>query len=176
MITARWVAEAMSQCVGCPPYREIVPGGFGGTTCQDLTHALGVVARRVSHCGPILVRRRYFGAPENPAAWLLRVFRQRYPGFHETAAKDRVAGAFGYWQSPTDCLMCNGGLSNQLVILKDQKCPECGGTGYRSMRIGDEPTRWLAQQMNDWEWEVLGMMARLLREEFEDEWERASMN
>ena len=175
MITARWVAEALSQCVGCPPYREIVPGSYGGTSCMDLTHALGVASRRLGHPGRMLVRRRYLGAPESPGLALLHALRQRCPKLSDPAARACVMEALRDWERPDACTTCNGGKSNCLAILKDQACPECGGTGYRAIDIEDEPTRWLVLQMRDWEWEVLGMMARLLREEFEDEWERASM-
>ena len=175
MITARWVGEALGRCVGCPPYQEMIPGGFGGITGMDLMHALGITSRRLSHVGGTLVRRRYLGAPENPALSLVRALHGHYPGLDEQETRRKVTDALRDWERPDTCTTCNGGLSNCLAILKDQQCPECQGSGYRTIDIEDEPTRWLILQMRTWEWEVLGMMARLLREEFEDEWERANM-
>ena len=126
MITARWVAEALGRCVGCPPYQEMIPGGFGGITGMDLMHALGIASRRSSGPGRTLVRVRYLGAPENPAGALLSALRHQYKAMPEDLAKCVVLDALDDWQRPDTCTICNGGLSNELTILKDAKCPSCG--------------------------------------------------
>ena len=158
MITARYVAELLGTCVGCIPYGEPVPGGYGGITKEDLLHALGKAAAHVSHCGPDLVRVRYLHERADLRGRLLsHLLKTRGPG---GGTLRPVAVALAEWDQPDLCPTCNGGQSN--AIRAGMVCPACRGSSYRPRPELDEATQYLLGCLRAWEWEVLSLMAKAL--------------